>query len=351
MKRVEDIAKNEGIWRYSTKDSIDIALKSKVFLRRNIKGYNFNNKLQKSKKDKLINSLANSILNCDLCSKYTIFDVESLNNTEKKIFEERDIIDKNSDTKYIILSDDERIYFRLGDEDHIILTINNPGYTFDDTFDLAEEILMDIGKNFKYAFLPEFGYLTADPKKAGAGFQMVLTCHLVGIVTLGTLNDLVSELKEKGFTLSSSWINDYYSVYNDISLGFSEMELYKDANFVFRKIIDTERKSREKIYELNKDSIEDKVWRSIGILKSARMISLFEALDLLSKIRFGISLGIINKPSIKEINTLLYFIQDAHLLKRFGLSDDLNSKNSNNNSLIIDENRAKLLRNFLKEVV
>lgn len=349
MKKIEDIVKDEGIWRYCTKDNIDIALKSKVFFRRNVKGYNFNNRLQKSKKYKLMDKLVDEILDYDLCSEYEAFDIESLNSNEKKVFEERDIIDRNSEVKYIILSDDERTYFRLGDEDHIILTINNPGCIFDDAFDIAEQILSNISKKFKYAFLPEFGYLTANPKNAGTGYQMVITCHLVGIVTLGKLNDLISELKRKGFTISSSWINDYYSIYNDVSLGFTEAELYEAANRIFMDIIDKERELREKIYVLNKNSIEDKVWRSIGILKSARMVSLFEALDLLSKIRFGISLGIIKKPTIKDINTLLYFIQDAHILKRFGLSDDLNSKNSNNDT-IIDENRATLLRNFLEEV-
>lgn len=349
MKKVEDIAKNEGIWRYSTKDSIDVALKSKIYFRRNVKGYNFNNKLQNPKLSKLLESLAKEIMNNDLCSEYTVFDIEFLNDTERKIFEERDILERNSKTKYVILSDDERTYFRLGDEDHLILIINNPGYIFDDTFDMAERILGDIEKKFKYAFLPEFGYLTANPKNAGVGFQMVLTCHLVGLVTLGRLNDLISDLKRRGFTLSSGWINDYYSIYNDISLGFTEKELFDDANELFKEIINLEKKSRKEIFELNKDSIEDKVWRSIGILKSARMISLFEAFDLLSKIRFGVSLGIINKPNIKEINTLLYFIQEAHLLKRFGLSDDLNIK-SNNYDTIIDESRANLLRNFLKEV-
>lgn len=346
--KIEEIAKNEGIWKYVNMEGSDIALKSSILMRRNIKGYNFSNKLSKTKKNKLANSLTNSIVNGDNYFEYTSFDIESLNSLERKIFEERNILDKNSEAKYIVLSNDERSYFLLGDEDHIALVMNNPGYMFDDIYDLGDQILLDLGKNFKYAFLPEFGYLTSNPKNAGPGFKMILTCHLIGTVTLGTLNDLISGLKRKGFIVKSSWINDYYSIYNNTSLGLTENELYSKSIKIFKEIVNVEKKAREDIFKLNKEAIEDRVWRSVGILTTARMVSRFEALDLLSKISFGISLGIIKNPTIKEINSLLYFIQDAHLLKRFNLSDEYNNKG--NYDVIIDEIRANLLRNYLKEV-
>ena len=72
------------------------------------------------------------------------------------------------------------------------------------------------------------------------------------------------------------------------------------------------------------------------------MISLFEALELLSNVRLGISLGIINYVSVRDINLLLHYIQDYHLRKRYNLRDE---------SVKLEEVRANFIRDYLKEVI
>ena len=103
-----------------------------------------------------------------------------------------------------------------------------------------------------------------------------------------------------------------------------------------------EKDARESSYNDNRTLIEDKVWRSYGILLSSRLISLYEALDHLSSLRLGISLGIINYITIKDLNLLLYYIQDYHLRKIYNLY----GINGN-----IEEARARFLRDYLKEVI
>ena len=345
---IEDIVTSEGLWKFSGKDNEGIVLKSTVIMRRNIDGKNFMRKLPKNKEVKLFEEIKEAIFSEDFCVEYTQFGLENIKKLDKKVFEERDILKENSEARELIISNDEKNYFILGSDDHLILFVNNPGNSFEDIRLFGEQVLYDLGKVLRFSFRPEFGYLTANPNYAGPGFQMVMTCHLAGLSTTGVINELISDLKKDGFKIKGSWINDFYSIYKSTTLGFTERQLYKRSINIFEKVVKKEREAREKIYSVNRESIEDRVWRSIGILKSARLMTLFEAMDLISKVRFGLSMGIIDKPSLKDLNKLLYYIQDAHLIKRFKLSDDYYK--DQDFELIVNENRANLIRNYLKEV-
>jgi protein arginine kinase len=61
--------------------------------------------------------------------------------------------------------------------------------------------------------------------------------------------------------------------------------------------------------------LEDRVNRSFGILKNARIISSQETIELLSLVRLGSDLGIINELNRRHINELFIVIQPAHLQK------------------------------------
>ncbi len=348
---IEDIILSDGIWRYSQKADNGIVLKSTILMRRNLKDCNFMNRLSKAKAARILDEIKDAIIQEDYCSEYSVFNIEEFDKIEKKVLEERDILNEKESGRYLVIANDEKSYFILGAEDQIVLHVNSPGNDFEDIYVFGDQILSELGKSLKFAFLPHFGYLTANPKYAGPGFQMVMTCHLIGLSTAGTLNEIISDLKREGFKIRGSWINDFYSIYKETTLGFTDREIYEKSVDTFKRVVELEKAARERIYSINKESIEDKVWRSIGILKSARIITLFEALDLISKVRFGINLGILNKPTLKDLNKLLYFIQDGHLIKRNKLSDDYSKDKSNSGlSLMINENRANLIREYLKEV-
>ena len=61
-------------------------------------------------------------------------------------------------------------------------------------------------------------------------------------------------------------------------------------------IVQREIELQKKVYESNRDDIEDKIWRSYGILKTARKISGKEAMQLISNLMEGRSMGIEKLP-------------------------------------------------------
>ena len=61
--------------------------------------------------------------------------------------------------------------------------------------------------------------------------------------------------------------------------------------------------------------LEDKIFRSCGLLRNAHIISSQETVELLSMVRLGVDLGIIKDVDRKTINELFIMIQPAHLQK------------------------------------
>jgi protein arginine kinase len=84
--------------------------------------------------------------------------------------------------------------------------------------------------------------------------------------------------------------------------------------------------------------MEDKIWRAYGILQNARMLTADEVMNLLSAVRLGHAMKIINFLDITLINQVLLLSQPAHLQKYYGSEMDPNKR---------DYVRAQLVREML----
>ena len=90
----------------------------------------------------------------------------------------------------------------------------------------------------------------------------------------------------------------------------------KSAGFdvkVIRQIIEHERNARKFLLKSEMQKIEDTIWRAYGLLSYGRVMESKEAVELLSMLRMGINLGIVDNIDQKTINELFVLIQPAHL--------------------------------------
>ena len=127
-----------------------------------------------------------------------------------------------------------------------------------------------------------------------------------------------------------------YQLSNQVSLGISEKSAIENLKNITNQLISQELKQRETLVK----SIEtkDKVMRSLGILKTAYIMSHKEAVNLLSNVRFGISTGLIDNINIETINDLLVEIQPATLMTILGEQITVKDR---------DISRAEYIRNKL----
>jgi len=63
---------------------------------------------------------------------------------------------------------------------------------------------------------------------------------------------------------------------------------------------------------------EDKIWRAYGLLRFARSLSFEELMNLLSGVRLGASLKLLQKLRVYTLNKLMIFTQPAHLEEAAG---------------------------------
>lgn len=85
-----------------------------------------------------------------------------------------------------------------------------------------------------------------------------------------------------------------------------------------QKIVIQEKNERKNLLSSSRKELEDRAWRAYGLLHNARIISSTEAMELLSKLRFGVELGFVSKISLCQLNQLMQIIQPAYLQMALG---------------------------------
>jgi len=114
-------------------------------------------------------------------------------------------------------------------------------------------------------------------------------------------------------------LGDFFQISNQITLGRSEAEIIDDfSSVVIPKIVEYEHSAREALLKNRLAALDDKVWRAMGLLKSARLMSSSEAMQCLSHVRMGLHTQRLSSVDLQTLNELFLQIQPAHLQKLHG---------------------------------
>src|SRR5262249_13199136 len=120
----------------------------------------------------------------------------------------------------------------------------------------------------------------------------------------------------------------------------SETTILNEIREVIPQIITYERQARATLIRESRQALQDRVSRAFGTLCSATMMTSEETMDLLSSVRLGINLGLLEEITIPTVNELFIHTQPAHLQKLMGAPLDGEERNSA---------RARYLRTRLRE--
>jgi len=107
---------------------------------------------------------------------------------------------------------------------------------------------------------------------------------------------------------------DFYQLSNQTTLGKSEEVILAElSGTIVPRVIEYERRAREKLMTQRREFTEDLVFRALGVLTHARRIASDEAMSKLSEVRLGLALGLMGGLDLGSINRLLLLVQPAHL--------------------------------------
>jgi len=190
------------------------------------------------------------------------------------------------------------------------------------------------------------GYLTACPTNVGTGMRVSVMLHLPALVITRQIDKVFRSLQKIGLSVrglygeGSQAMGDFYQISNQVTLGLSEGELIRRVSDIVPVIVDYERQARDLLMKESHESLHDRVSRAFGILRTAQTISSEETMHLLSSVRMGVNLGLIQELDIAGVNELFLRTQPAHLQKLVGGEMESTDRNIE---------RARYIRRYLNK--
>lgn len=317
----------------------DVVLSSRVRLARNLAGQRFVHKASESDLRLVLDVCRGAIERAGLGERAVWVDLHESAAMDRSLLLERHLISSHLAKGKLgpkRSSEDwpraaafglpgERAGVMVNEEDHVRLQVIRSGLALGEAWAQADEIDDRIEAEVDYAFSPRLGYLTACPTNVGTGIRFSVMLHLPALRMAGDIEKVKRaaadmSLAVRGFYGEGSEASgDFYQLSNQTTLGKSEQQLLEDlGERILPEVIEYERQSRRALMAKRRLQIEDAVQRAFGVLRHARLLGAEESMKLLSVVRLGIALELIDQASMADVHSLMLAVQPAHLQRAAG---------------------------------
>ena len=199
-----------------------------------------------------------------------------------------------------------------------------------------------LDENLEFAFDEKLGYLTQCPTNLGTGMRASVMLHLPALEKSRAISRIAGSLSKLGLTIRGAHGEGtepkgaLYQLSNQVTLGISEKAAIENLKNIALQLASQEEQARDRLCA--SIDVQDTIARSLGILRTALVISHDEALDLLSNVRMGILSGQITDVKTGVIDDLMTEIEPATLSVSAGKSLSPHER---------DIERAKLIKSKL----
>lgn len=343
---------NEAIspWMKNEGPEADIAISSRVRLARNLDTLPYPLIASKDQLHEVLQKTEDHFADKahDHFGKLTLLKTAELSENERRVLVEKHLVSpnlmKNGTERGVLLSEDESLSVMVNEEDHFRIQCLLSGFQLEQGLAYANAMDDWMEEKLDFAFDEKRGYLTACPTNVGTGLRSSVMMHLPALVLTKQLNRILPAINQLGLVVrgiygeGSEALGNLYQISNQTTLGAPESEIIKDLSSVVAQLIQHERSAREQLWENSQNKLEDRIFRSYGILSYSRRIETKEAMERLSDVRLGIDMGIIKDVKGSILNELMVLTQPGFLQQYAG--EDLKPKER-------DWRRASLIRERL----
>ncbi len=322
---LDDFIYNTGQWLKGVGDHSNIVMSSRIRLARNFAMKAFPNKARKKDLMAILDEVKKVIDQISFFKKSEFYKISDLDSVDKQFLIERHLMSHehatNPEGKGLIVSQEEVLSVMINEEDHLRIQVMQSGFNLHETWKVANSIDDALSEKLDYAFSSHWGYLTACPTNTGTAMRGSVMLHLPALVMTKQINKVMAAISKLNFASRGFYgegtqaSGNFYQISNQVSMGHSEEEVIQNISGLIRQVIEQEEQARQALLIQNKEMLEDKIFRSYGILKNAHIMSSQETVELLSMVRLGVDLKIVEDVDLKVINELFIMIQPAHLQK------------------------------------
>lgn len=303
--------------------SNDVVISTRIRLARNLKDFPFPCKLNSQGREKVIEKVRDAVKksNSPVASDFSFIKMSELTSSQSVSLVEKRLVSpefiSETDGRALLISKDECFSIMINEEDHIRLQVITKGLSLEQAYDTADKLDTLLDENLDFAFDEKLGYLTQCPTNLGTGMRASVMLHLPALEKSRAISRIAGNLSKLGLTIRGAHGEGtepkgaLYQLSNQVTLGISEKAAIENLKNITEQLIAQENQARERL--CSSIDIQDAISRSLGILRSALVISHDEALKLLSNVRLGIVSKQITDVSTETIDKLMLAVEPATL--------------------------------------
>lgn len=311
-------------WYEDTVKQPGIIVASRVRLARNIEGHPFPAALSSKEATELIHVIRDGLSDLNL----SYIELQQISSSEKQALREHRVMNSAMTSckrpMGLLLSESESDSILLGGDDHIRIQSIEPGAALHKVWDCVNHLDDKINEQFAYAFSKKYGYLTAFPTNVGTGMRVSVDLHLPIISKSRAFKRLMEEVARIGLMIKgvhgdiAENYGDVYRICNQKTLGQSEEDILNSVEKIAFQLANQERRARVESSKNSQKELADEIYKSFGVLKYARRLSLKEALIYLSQVRLGQMEGIIHLEKSVNLYGMMLEVQQGSLEQYIG---------------------------------
>ena len=329
MKLIDELVRQPGAW-LDVSGCAGAVVSSRVRLARNLDRRPFPGWAGEEESLRVWNEMSAMLAGQSALDSPLVIEMPSLTRVDREVLVERHLIsrelaDKNAGSG-VVFRRDESIGVMVNEEDHLRIQAMRPGLDLDGLWQTVNALDTEIERCVGYAFSPRLGYLTACPTNVGTGIRASVMMHLPGLVLLNEINSIVKGISKIGLAVRGLWgegteaAGNMFQLSNQTTLGEKEEGLIKRLTQIVLEIGEHETNARARLLQQKESSLRDHIGRAYGILMHAHLLSSKETLDMLSALRLGIEMELLNEWEVSVVNALFLAVQPGHLQKAEGKS-------------------------------
>lgn len=273
----------------------NILISYRIRLARNLRDLPFPGRMSEEQTRSLLESASGALIESAGGNEFTYAEFSAPNSLEARAMMEKHLISpeffSSNRPRRAVRNRDESVSVMINEEDHLRIQVF--GKDLNEAWQTAQNLDRLLDEKLAWAFDDELGYLTSCPTNLGTGLRASALLHLPALTELGAMRDIVNSASQLGMTVrglygegtSAQW--GYYQISNQVTLGVTEENVISRLQEVADAIVTHETNARAELKRRDPVGLADRVWRSYGLLTSARRISAAEAMGALAVLRMG----------------------------------------------------------------
>ena len=331
--KLANLTGRAGEWLRGEGPMHDVVISCRVRLARNLASMPFLSACSADQQRQITRQLQQEILDAGLASDIFYVDMDAASQMDRQLLVERHLISRQhaeaQHPRGVAVSGDESVAIMVNEEDHLRIQVLRCGLQLDRAVEEMNRIDDKLEEHLDYAFHSRYGYLTACPTNVGTGLRVSVMLHLPALKMSGKIEQAFRAAKDMKLAIRGLYgegteaSGDFFQVSNQTTLGKEEGQIVEEfVKSTIPQFIQYEARARKGLLAKDPVAIDDKAYRSVSLLRSARTISSEETMYLLSLVRLGVNTGRITDVDIRAINELFLLTQPAHLQRILGKEMD-----------------------------